>query len=106
MTDQQGLLNKSTLVPIICICMVLAACATVGKPGDKFDTAGWSSSDPLSIPQNIRQSQFDAGNLVANSSFEKGRRAGKLLAARLPFWDCSSRSGPAPVVPLIRWGPH
>ena len=64
---------KSILLSIICCCLVLNACTAVEKAGDKFDSKRWSSSDPLSIPFDIRQAQFKAGNLVTNSSFENGR---------------------------------
>ncbi len=74
MTYQQVLIKKSILVSLICGWMVLSACTVVEKSGQQFEPSGWSSSDPLSIPFNIRQSQFKAGNLVPNFSFEKGRR--------------------------------
>jgi hypothetical protein len=73
-TYQQVLKMKSILVSLICSCMLLSACTAIEKYPQKFEDSGWSSSDPLSIPFNIRQSQFKAGNLVANFSFEEGRR--------------------------------
>jgi hypothetical protein len=72
--NQQALKIKSILVSLICGCMVLTGCTAVEKSGDKFTPGGWSSSDPLSIPFKIRQSQFKAGNLVTNFSFENGNR--------------------------------
>ena len=33
----------------------------------------WSSLDPMTIPLNIREKEYDKGNLVSNSSFEFGR---------------------------------
>ena len=69
---------KVTLLWFLCSCLLLTACATVEKSGDRVSPEGWSSSDPLSIPYDARQAQLAAGNLVINPSFENGRRdAGK-----------------------------
>ena len=65
---------KSILSSFLCSCLILTACATVDKSEDPFSSAGWSSSDPLSIPYHIRRTQFATGNLVINPSFENGQR--------------------------------
>jgi hypothetical protein len=65
---------KSFLLSFLGCCLILTACATIEKPWDRFDSATWSSSDPLSIPHDIRQKQFEKGNLVTNPSFEIGPR--------------------------------
>ena len=65
---------KSILLSFLCSCLILTACATVDRSGDRFRSEGWSSSNPLSIPYHTRQAQFAMGNLVINPSFENGRR--------------------------------
>ena len=63
-----------TIPAFLFVCLlVLSACASF-QPTQKDPAATWSSMDPLSIPGHIRRSQFEKGNLVQNSSFEKGRR--------------------------------
>jgi hypothetical protein len=62
-----------TLLFFLCSGLLLTACATVEKSGDRASSEGWSSSDPLSISYDTRRAQFAAGNLVINPSFEKGR---------------------------------
>jgi len=65
---------KPVLLSFFCCVLVLNACTAVKKAGEKYVSDGWSSSDPLSIPYDLRQAQFEAGNLVVNPSFEDGRR--------------------------------
>ena len=55
-------------------CLALNACTTVEKSDQADRSIGWSSSDPLSIPFEIRQTQFKKGNIVINPSFEIGHR--------------------------------
>jgi hypothetical protein len=65
---------KSFLLSFLSCCLMLNACATIEKSVAKLSSTGWSSSDPLSIPHDIRQKQLEKGNLVTNPSFENGRR--------------------------------
>jgi hypothetical protein len=69
----RDLTMKSILLSFLCSCLILTACAMVERSGHRFGTARWSSSDPLSIPYDVRRAQFKKGNLVTNPSFEKGR---------------------------------
>ena len=64
---------KSILLPLLCCSLCINACTFVKRSADMSSLRGWSSSRPLSIPYNIRQAQFERGNLVTNSSFEDGR---------------------------------
>ena len=57
---------------IPCIFMLLNACATVDHAQKIYRTSPWSSSEPLSIPYDVRLDHFEKGNLVANPSFEEG----------------------------------
>jgi hypothetical protein len=65
---------KSFLLFFLCCCLVLNACTTVEKFLETERLQEWSSSDPLSIPLDIRQAQFKKGNIVVNPSFENGHR--------------------------------
>jgi hypothetical protein len=51
--------------------MILNACSTTEHAPTKYRTTTGSSSEPLRIAYDIRQSQFEKGNLVANPSFEE-----------------------------------
>ncbi len=88
---------KSILLSFLCCCMLLNACTAVRRAGDRSSVEEWSSSDPLSIPYDIRQAQFAKGNLVINPSFEKGRQiTGEAEAHfRLDGWQA--------VGPHVRW---
>ena len=55
-------------------CLALNACTTVEISDQADRSIEWSSSDPLSIPFEIRQAQFKKGNIVINPSFEIGHR--------------------------------
>ncbi|MCP4630330.1 MAG: hypothetical protein GY850_43495 [bacterium] len=57
---------------LLCAFIVVSACSTTEHFQKKYNTDGWSSSEPLSIPYAIRLGQFERNNLVANSSFEQG----------------------------------
>ncbi len=85
----QVLIMKPVLLSFFCCVLVLNACAVVEKTGKKYVSEGWSSSDPLSIPHNLRQAQFAKGNLVVNPSFEDGRRNESKAADNpvLPGWE-------------------
>ena len=50
---------------------LLGACSTVTHTQKAVDGAPWSSSEPLSIPYEVRLTQLEKGNLVANPSFEE-----------------------------------
>jgi hypothetical protein len=52
--------------------MILNACSTTDHAQQKYRTAAWSGSDPLSIPYEVRMNQFEKANLVDNPSFEEG----------------------------------
>jgi len=88
---------KPVLLSFFCCVLVLNACAVVEKTGEKYVSDGWSSSDPLSIPYDLRQAQFEAGNLVVNPSFEDGRRAASKAEDNpvLPGWET--------VGPHVQW---
>ena len=66
------LIMKSILWSFLCCCFILNACSAVERSADKLSSTEWTSSDPLSIPYDTRQSQFERGNLVTNPSFEAG----------------------------------
>ena len=55
--------------------MMLALLWTSCAKEDKatINKAAWSSRDPLNIPLNRRMSELEAGNMVLNPSFERGR---------------------------------
>ena len=53
--------------------LVLSACATMEAVPKFISTDNWTSSDPLSIPYDIRMKLFEKGNLVVNPSFEQGK---------------------------------
>lgn len=55
---------------IIFILSVLVSCTDEWRRTRKSEA--WKSSDPLSIPYNIRMKEFKSGNLVPNPSFEDG----------------------------------
>jgi len=88
---------KPVLLSFFCCVLVLNACTAVKKAGEKYVSDGWSSSDPLSIPYDLRQAQFEAGNLVVNPSFEDGRRHASKAADKpaLPGWET--------VGPHVQW---
>ena len=50
--------------------MILNACSAIDHAQKKYRTTSWSSSEPLSIPYDIRLKQFEKDNLVVNPSFE------------------------------------
>jgi len=54
-------------------CLILSACATMVAAPEFVGRADWTSSDPLSIPYDIRLKLFEKGNLVVNPSFEQGK---------------------------------
>jgi hypothetical protein len=55
---------------LLCCSVALTAAPAVSVSADD-SPAGWSSSDPLSIPYEIRIYQFGKGNLAPNPSFER-----------------------------------
>ncbi len=58
---------------LLCSIMLLNACSTTEHTQNKYrSTSPWSSSETLSIPYDIRLSQFEKDNLVVNPSFEVG----------------------------------
>jgi beta-N-acetylglucosaminidase len=64
---------KSVFLTIFCSILILSACSTIDKAHKTDRPSAWSTSNPLSIPYNMRLQQFKKGNLVSNSSFENGR---------------------------------
>ena len=64
---------KPVLWIVLFSCLVLCACATIEAVPKFTSTDNWTSSDPLSIPYDIRLKQFKKGNLVVNPSFEQGK---------------------------------
>ena len=63
---------KPVFLSIFCSILILNACSTIEKTQKVYGPSKWSTSDPLTIPYNIRLSQFEKGNLVINPSFENG----------------------------------
>ena len=59
-------------IALLCCCMILNACSTIDHAQQKYRGTPWSSSDPLSIPYEVRMNQFEKDNLVDNPSFEEG----------------------------------
>lgn len=57
-------------ISLLCSFMILNACSTTDHAQKKYRTTSWSSAEPLSIPYDIRLSQFEKDNLVVNPSFE------------------------------------
>ncbi len=57
---------------LLCSFMILNACSTIDHAHQKYRGTPWSSSDPLSIPYEVRMNQFEKDNLVDNPSFEQG----------------------------------
>ena len=51
--------------------VLLGACSTVKHTQKAGGGEPWSSLEPLSIPYEVRLTQFEKGNLVANPSFEE-----------------------------------
>lgn len=64
---------KPVLWIVLFGCLVMSACATMGVAPEFVGPSDWTSSDPLSIPYDIRQKLFEKGNLVVNPSFEQGQ---------------------------------
>jgi len=86
---KRALMIKSLLMSFLCGSLIFSGCTAVERREDTISAAGWSSSDPLTIPYDIRQTQFDKGNLVTNPSFENGRRGPGETADdfRLDGWE-------------------
>jgi len=64
---------KPLLWMVLSGCLFLNACATMEIAPERNRSAGWTSSDPSTIPYGIRLKQFERGNRVVNPSFERGR---------------------------------
>ena len=64
---------KPVFLPLLCSFLILTACSAIEKTRKIYRPSSWSSSDPLSIPYEIRLKQFEKGNIVTNPSFEDGR---------------------------------
>ncbi len=88
---------KVTLLSFLCCCLLLTACTTVERSGDRFSSEkGWSSSDPLSIPYDTRQAQLATGNLVINPFFENGRQDDEkniILYPKAGKWSATMLNG-------------
>jgi hypothetical protein len=52
--------------------VLLVSCAVLTATRQTADDVSWSSFEPLAIPYDVRLTQFEKGNLVANASFEDG----------------------------------
>ena len=85
---------------LLCAFMILNACSTTERTQTTYPTATWSSSEPLSIPYDIRLNQFEKDNLVANPSFEAGRDIGVTTGDlnRINGWEMVGRN--------VRWVDH
>ena len=67
-----GKVRPSLFFLLACI-TVLSGCSTLDHGLQKFGAAGWSASNPSSIPYEYRLQQYQKGNIVPNPSFEEGR---------------------------------
>ena len=64
-------MNKAKLIFFIVVsALILHSCSDDWRRSRNSGT--WTSSDPESIPYNIRMKEFKSGNLVPNPSFEEG----------------------------------
>jgi len=64
---------RPTLFFLLACITVLSGCSTLNHGLQKFGAAGWSASNPSSIPYEYRLQQYQQGNIVPNPSFEEGR---------------------------------
>ena len=66
--------QMSTLfLPLLCLLFLFFGCAGIQTSHKLDETAAWSTSDPSTIPYEVRMRQFKRGNIVPNASFEQGR---------------------------------
>lgn len=74
--------------------MVVNACSTTEYAQKKYHTDRWSSSEPLTIAYEIRQGQFERGNLVANPSFEENLAIKDTTgsASKIKGWEIVGRN--------------
>jgi len=80
--------------------MFLNSCSIIERTQTTYLTATWSSSEPLSIPYDIRLNQFEKDNLVANPSFEAGHDIGVTTG------DLNRINGWEMVGGNVRWVDH
>ena len=64
---------RTLFLPLLCLLFFFFGCAGIQTPHKVDETAAWSTSDPSTIPYEIRMRQFKRGNIVPNFSFEQGR---------------------------------
>lgn len=57
---------------MLCAFTIFNSCSTIEQFQKPEKSYPWSSSEPLTIPYELRQAQFEKGNLVVNASFEDG----------------------------------
>lgn len=76
------------ILNLVILCLLLVSDAT-------FAQAKWSSLEPESIPLNVRQEEFNKGNLIRNPSFEMARlnQSGSLNSGfKLDNWEVVGRN--------------
>ena len=84
---------KSAVLPLFSCIFILAACSTIVRP-DKIPVASaWSTTNPSSIPYDVRRQQFAKGNLVTNPAFEDGRwlKSGSDHPFKITGWETVGR---------------
>ena len=81
-------------IALLCCWMILNACSTIDHAHQKYRGTPWSSSDPLSIPYEVRMNQFEKDNLVDNPSFEEGHviKGTSGLSFKLNGWEKIGRN--------------
>ena len=74
--------------------VILNACAVMQKANMERDRGLWTSSDPLSIPFEIRWAQHEKNNLAPNPSFEEGPLAtfGSVDTVTIRGWQIIGRN--------------
>lgn len=74
--------NKMQYLIGVALAALLTGTLYAQGQGAGNDPAHWSSMYPLSIPLDIRQAEFNKGNIVPNPSFEEGTVTDKRMPRR------------------------
>jgi hypothetical protein len=78
---------KQPRIAILFLLSVLLATACTREDKATINKAVWTSSDPFNIPYKRRVNEMNAGNLLLNPSFERGRYFNERLNTfELPGW--------------------
>jgi len=65
---------NSLLAQLFGCVLILMSCSTIENTYRYSQPSSWSSSNPLSVPYDLRFDQFERGNIAPNPSFEEGQR--------------------------------